>query len=107
MPDSLKKRFKKNPDSDFDIKKEYKKVIREGKKSMAAIENSIAQHSEMCIANSEDDFEARDLAKLLHDDICYRIKQYCYCIMNSTKNYKDWLLEEYTRRLRLSFNGKF
>ena len=107
MPESLRKRFKKHPDSDFDIKKEYKNVIREGKKSMAAIERSIAQHSKMCIANSEDVFEARDLAKLLHDDICYRIKQYCYCIMNSTKNYKDWLLEEYTRKLRLSFNGKF
>lgn len=107
MPESLRKRFKKRPNDDFDIKEEYKKVIRQGKKSMQAIENSIAQHSELVIANSEDVFEARELAKLLHDDICYRIKQYCYCIMNSTKNYKDWLIEEYTRKLRLSFNGKF
>jgi type I site-specific restriction endonuclease len=107
MPESLRKRFKKNPNDDFDIKKEYKKVIREGSKSMQAIENSIAQHSKLVIANSEDVFEARELAKLLHDDIGYRIKQYCYCIMNSTKNYKDWLLEEYIRKLRLSFNGKF
>ncbi|MBO6606506.1 DEAD/DEAH box helicase [Psychroserpens sp.] len=107
MPESLRKRFKKRPNDDFDIKEEYKKVIRAGKKSMQAIENSIAQHSELVIANSEDVFEARELAKLLHDDICYRIKQYCYCIMNSTKNYKDWLIEEYTRKLRLSFNGKF
>jgi len=107
MPDSLKRRFKQNPNDDFDIKKEYKNVIRQGKKSMQAIENSIAQHSKLVIANSEDVFEARELAKLLHDDICYRIKQYCYCIMNSTKNYKEWLIEEYTRKLRLSFNGKF
>lgn len=107
MPESLRKRFKKRPNDDFDIKEEYKKVIRQGKKSMQAIENSIAQHSELVIANSEDVFEARELAKLLHDEICYRIKQYCYCIMNSTKNYKDWLIEEYTRKLRLSFNGKF
>jgi len=107
MPDSLKKRFKKNPNDDFDIQEEYKNVIREGKKSMQAIENSIAQHSQLVIANSEDVFEARELAKLLHEDIGYRIKQYCYCIMNSTKNYKEWLLEEYTRKLRLSFNGKF
>lgn len=107
MPDSLKKRFKKNPNDDFDIKAEYKKVTGAGSKSMQAIENSIAQHSQLVIANSEDIFEARTLSKLLHDDICYRIKQYCYCIMNSTKNYKEWLLEEYTRKLRLSFNGKF
>jgi type I site-specific restriction endonuclease len=107
MPDSLKKRFKKNPNDDFDIQEEYKNVIRDGKKSMQAIENSIAQHSELVIANSEDIFEARALAKLLQDDICYRIKKYCHCIMNSTKNYKEWLLEEYIRKLRLSFNGKF
>ncbi len=107
MPESLRRRFVKNPNDDFDIKEEYKEVTRKGKKSMQAIENSIAQHSQLVIANSSDVFEARELAKLLHDDICYRIKQYCYCIMNSTKNYKEWLIEEYMRKLRLSFNGKF
>ena len=52
-------------------------------------------------------YDARDLVKLLQDEIAYRIKQYCYCIMNSTDNYKDWLFEEYNRKLRISFNGKF
>ncbi|RKE95396.1 DEAD/DEAH box helicase [Ichthyenterobacterium magnum] len=107
MPDKLRQKFKKAKDVDFDIKQTYKDVIRQGQKSMKAIEVSIAQHSQMCIDNSEDVFEARELAKLLQDDIGYRIKQYCYCIMNSTQNYKDWLFEEYTRKLRLSFNGKF
>ena len=107
MPDKLRQKFKKAKDVDFDIKQTYKEVTRQGQKSMKAIEISIAQHSQMCIENSEDVFEARELAKLLQDDIGYRIKQYCYCIMNSTQNYKDWLFEEYTRKLRLSFNGKF
>ena len=61
----------------------------------------------MCIENSEDVFDARALAKELQDDIAFRVKQYCYCIMNSTDNYRDYLIEEYNRRLRLSFNGKF
>ena len=61
----------------------------------------------MCIENSEDVYDARNLIKLLQDDIAYRIKQYSYCIMNSTDNYKDWLFEEYNRKLRISFNGKF
>ena len=30
MPDSLRKRFKKNPNDTFDIKVEYKKVTRQG-----------------------------------------------------------------------------
>lgn len=107
MPDVVKARFKGAKMTDFDIKQVYKEVIQEGQKSIVAIERSIEQHSQMCIESSEDVFEARALTKLLQDDIAYRIKQYSYCIMNSTQNYKDWLMEEYNRKLRLSFNGKF
>lgn len=107
MPDALKRRFKKKDALGFDVKSEYKKVLNSGKKSFTVIELSIAQHSQLCIDNCEDVFEARELIKELQDEIAYRIKQYCYCIMNSTQNYKDWLFEEYNRRLRLSFNGKF
>lgn len=107
MPDTLKRRFKKKDALGFDVKSEYKKVLNSGKKSFTVIELSIAQHSQLCIDNCEDVFEARELIKELQDEIAYRIKQYCYCIMNSTQNYKDWLFEEYNRRLRLSFNGKF
>ena len=81
--------------------------MNEGKKSFTVIERSIAQHSQMCIDNSEDVYDARDLTKELQDEIAYRIKQYCYCIMNSTQNYKEWLFVEYNRKLRISFNGKF
>lgn len=107
MPDSIRARFSKSESIDFDIKAEYEKAVSEGRKSITAIERSIKQHSQMCIANSETIFEARDIIKYLHDDISYRIKQYCYCMMNSTQNYKDWLMEEYIRKLRLSFNGQF
>ena len=107
MPDSLKRKFKKSESVDFSIKDEYKKVVNSGKKSFTVIELSILQHSQICIDNCEDVFEARELIKDLQDEIGYRIKQYCYCIMNSTQNYKNWLFEEYNRRLRLSFNGKF
>ena len=37
---------------------------------------------------------------LLEDDIKNRVKQYTYCIMNTTKNYKEWLEEDYNRKLR-------
>ena len=107
MPESVKEQFKKSPSLEFDVKATYKDVINSGKKSFTVIELSIAQHSQMCIENSEDVYDARALTKLLQDDIAYRIKQYSYCIMNSTDNYKDWLFEEYNRKLRISFNGKF
>ncbi|RCT54198.1 DEAD/DEAH box helicase [Winogradskyella sp. KYW1333] len=107
MPESVKEQFKKSSSLEFDVKATYKDVINSGKKSFTVIELSIAQHSQMCIENSEDVYDARALTKLLQDDIAYRIKQYSYCIMNSTDNYKDWLFEEYNRKLRISFNGKF
>lgn len=107
MPESIRERFKNSENIDFDVKAEYEKAIAEGNKSMVTIERSIQQHSKMCIANADTIFEARDLTKYLMDDISYRIKQYSYCMMNSTKNYKEWLMEEYIRKLRLSFNGKF
>ncbi|OIQ28523.1 MAG: DEAD/DEAH box helicase [Bacteroidetes bacterium MedPE-SWsnd-G2] len=107
MPEMIRDRFKKSLHVDFDMKAEYKEAMRLGVKSITALERSIEQHSKMCIDNSNDIFEAREITKYLQDDIAYRIKQYSYCIMNSTQNYKDWLFEEYNRKLRLSFNGKF
>ena len=107
MPDDIRAKFSNSESIGFDIEAAYKEAINSGKKSFSVIEQSIAQHSKMCIENSEDVYDARDLVKLLQDDIAYRIKQYCYCIMNSTDNYKDWLFEEYNRKLRISFNGKF
>ena len=107
MPDAVKRHFKRSKSIDFDVKAVYKDVLNTGKKSFTVIERSIEQHSQLCVENSEDVFEARALIKELQDEIAYRIKQYCYCIMNSTQNYKDWLFEEYNRRLRISFNGKF
>ena len=107
MPDELRERFSKTEDIKFDVRKEYEKVMKTHGKSKMVIENSIAQHSKMCIENSEDVFDARELAKLLKDDIEYRVRIFSYCIINNTKNYKNWLQEEYMRKLRLSFNGKF
>ena len=107
MPESLRELFKNSENIDFDVKKVYKEVMAQGSKSKVVLDLSIAQHSRICVENSEDVFDARELAKLLKEDIEYRVRQYCYCIINNTKNYKDWLQEDYMRKLRLSFNGKF
>jgi hypothetical protein len=61
----------------------------------------------LCVENSADVFEARHLAKLLKEEIAYRVKQYSYCIMNNTKNYREWLEEDYERKLRLRISQKY
>lgn len=107
MPDSLKAKFSKSQNIHFNIKEEYKKVFAQGLKSKLVLERSIEQHAQICVENSEDVFDARILAKELKEEIAYRVRQYSYCIMNNTKNYKEWLEEDYERKLRSSISKKF
>ena len=107
MPDELKAKFSKSLNIDFNVKEEYKKVFAQGLKSKLVLERSIEQHAQICVENSEDVFDARILAKELKEEIAYRVRQYSYCIMNNTKNYKEWLEEDYERKLRSSISKKF
>ena len=60
-----------------------------------------------CQFFKHDYFEAMELAKLLDEDIKYRVKRYSYCICKSTDNYVFWLQEDYKRKLSLNLNRKF
>ena len=104
MPAELRKKFSKTKDVEFDVEAEYDDIISKGLKSKAVLERSLEQHKQMCVENSEDVFDARLLAKELEPDIAYRVRRYSYCISNSTKNYRDWLKEDYMRRLRMLIN---
>jgi len=107
MPQELKDEFSKSENIFFDIKGEYKKAFAQGLKSKSVLEKSIEQHAQICAENSEDVFDARILAKKLKEEIAFRVRQYSYCIMNNTKNYKEWLEEDYERKLRLRISQKF
>jgi len=107
MPHELRAEFANSTQIDFDVKAEYKKVFAQGLKSKTVLERSIEQHAQICVENSEDVFDARILAKKLKEEISYRVRQYSYCIMNNTKNYKEWLEEDYERKLRLNISQKF
>ncbi|MEM9143701.1 MAG: DEAD/DEAH box helicase family protein [Bacteroidota bacterium] len=107
MPPELRAKFSKSDTIEFDIKEEYKRVFAKGLKSKTVLERSIEQHARICVENSEDVFDARILAKELKEEIAYRVRQYSYCIMNNTKNYKEWLEEDYERKLRSSISRRF
>ena len=107
MPASLREQFAKSDTIEFNIKEEYKKVFAQGLKSKTVLEKSIEQHAVICVENAEDVFDARILAKKLKEEITYRVRQYSYCIMNNTKNYKEWLEEDYERKLRSAISRKF
>lgn len=107
MPEALRAKFSKSKVIDFDIKAAYKESFANGEKSKLVLERSIEQHARICVENAEDVFDARILAKQLKDEISYRVRLYSYCIMNNTKNYKEWLEEDYERKLRSKISKLF
>lgn len=107
IPDDVKAKFPRSQNFDFDVKQTYKEVMGTGQKSKVVLERSIDQHARICFENSEDVYDAYTLSSELHDDIEYRIKQYSYCIMKSSKNYLKWLEEDYKRQLRTRISMMF
>lgn len=107
MPPDVRKQFSNSEKVDFDVEQAYDEVIKKGLKSKTVLDWSMEQHVKMCVENSEDVFDARILAKELKDDIASRVKQYSYCISKSTKNYREWLEEDYSRRLRMQINQEY
>ena len=100
MPKELRALFPNSEIVDFDIKKENEKIVAKGLKSSTLLEKSIEIHAKMIVENSDEITKAFALARLLEDEIHYRVKQYCYLISKSTRNYREWLLEDYMKRLK-------
>jgi len=107
MPKDLRDKFAKSKDIDFDVYEEYDIIKSKGLRSSTLIDKSIEQHAQMCIDNSDDLMEGFALVRALTPDIVDRIRRYCYCISNSTRNYKEWVLDDYTSRLRKAVTNHY
>jgi len=100
LPDSIKERFPNSTFTPFDIKEEYLKSMDLGERPAEAINRSILSHKKLVLENSEDIFDALELAELFEREIEYRVKKFSYCISKSTKNYLTWMQEDYMRKLK-------
>ncbi len=100
MPDEIRAEFSKSEDVYFDIKNAYTQSVKNGESSKVILERSIEQHGYICIENSDDVYDALALAKLLGDDIDFRIERYSKCISKSTHNFLTWLKNDYRLKLR-------
>lgn len=107
MPKELRDKFQKSKDTEFDVYEEYDIIKSQGLRSSTLIDKSIEQHAKMCIENSDDLMEGFALVRALTPDIVDRIRRYCYCISNSTRNYKEWVLDDYTTRLRKAVTNHY
>lgn len=111
LPEEVKLNFPKTDTFDFDMEEEYYFLLSKGKKTIEAIDLSVDDHFNRILENAEDLFHGLDLLKILQDEIKYRLSVYTNCTAKSTKNYFNWLLENYNeeikRRLRASLPINF
>ena len=107
MPEAVRKMFSKSADIKIDIDEEFKKTAAQNRRSKEVLEKSIDQHALMCVENSTELNEARMLSKLLSDDIESRVKRFVSCLGKTSKNYREWLIEDYKAKLNLAIGKKF
>ena len=100
MPSDMRNLFPNSREISFDIQTAHQQAIEQGKKANVVIRDSIRQHALMCVENSQSVTEALELTKELTKEIEWRIKQYGKCLGRVTKNYTDWLREDYNNRLK-------
>ncbi len=107
MPDHVRAMFPNTLNVEFDMEEMYKLAIQQNLRPKTVLEQSIAQHAEMCVDNTDDLREARNLAKELYDDAESRTKRFCNCLSQHTKNYREWLFEDYKQKLTVEIGKKY
>lgn len=107
MPDELRAKFSKTNIVTFDVDEEHKTAIKHNFRSKIVIEKSLEQHAAMCIDNTQELHQAKQLARELHDDIECRMKRYAKCLSHCSKNYREWLIEDYKVKLTLLIGKKY
>ncbi|PXY47235.1 DEAD/DEAH box helicase [Flavobacterium hydrophilum] len=107
MPPELRAKFSKTADVTFDVDEEHKLAIKQNLRSKIVLDKSLEQHSAMCVDNTETLQEAKALAKELDDDIECRIKRYAKCLSQCSKNYREWLVDDYKKNMTLLIGKKY
>ncbi|TDW51468.1 superfamily II DNA or RNA helicase [Flavobacterium sp. 270] len=107
MPPELRAKFAKTADVTFDVDEEHKLIIKQNLRSKVVLDKSLEQHASMCVDNTETLQEAKSLGKELDDDIECRIKRYAKCLSQCSKNYREWLVEDYKKNMTLLIGKKY
>jgi len=107
MPPELRAKFSKTAEVTFDVDEEHKLAIKQNLRSKIVLDKSLEQHASMCVDNTETLQEAKSLGKELDDDIECRIKRYAKCLSQCSKNYREWLVDDYKKNMTLLIGKKY
>ncbi len=100
VPAEIKEKFPNSESLEFDIKKAHQEVIAKRQKTSTILELSLENHLQIITANAEEFEQALELINILEDEIGDRIRRYSYCLVNTTRNYRDWVEDEYKKKLK-------
>jgi superfamily II DNA or RNA helicase len=100
LPADLRSKFPNTLQLSFDIQQAHQDAVANQLKSKIVIRDAIRQHALMCADNSEHVSDALALTEVLDKEIAWRVKQYAKCLGKVTKNYTEWLTEDYKTRLK-------
>lgn len=101
MPSELRTKFPNSLEISFDIQSAYHECVERNEKPITVIHQSIRQHALMCVENATNILEAISLSEVLDKEITWRVKQYTKCLGNVTRNYREWLEQDYRSRLKI------
>ncbi|MFN3639352.1 MAG: DEAD/DEAH box helicase [Flavobacterium sp.] len=107
MPHEIREKFNKSKNIEMDIETSCQHVLKNYKKLKTVLEESLDQHINMCFENADTVVKAKMLSKLLSGDIESRISKYVMFMTNTTKNYREWLIEDYMKKLNSGIYKKF
>ena len=107
MPEEIRAQFAKSETVEYDLDEKCKIAEAEGLRTRQILDDSIDQHAKIVLENAEEFGHALSLIRLLEDDISDRIRIYSYHISKSTKNFRDWLIEDYRKQLKKKVTAGF
>ena len=107
MPEDLAARFEGGPDTNFDMLKVYEDVMKQAERPKKAVDLSLLQHKSIIQYAAGDYWDAVEIINALEGDINFRVKIYAKCMAKTTDNYRTWLQDEYTRRLKTELRHDF
>ena len=101
IPAEVRSKFPNTLEVSFDVQKAHEEALANDLKPKTVIRDCIRQHALMCADNAETISEALHLSDELDKEINWRVKQYAKCLGKVTKNYTEWLQEDYRSKLRI------
>ncbi len=107
MPDDIRAEFANSETLEFDINAENERVIAAGLKTSVILQRSMDQHFKIITENTDDFAKALELLRMIEEDIADRVRRYSYCITNSTRNYREWVLQDYKKKLKTRLIQEF